>query len=164
MSWSFGLKWFERFIIVIQFTFQFFDVARNSAPLRGTLACFLCAACLAVSFFRLGTHMRVHRMNKANKTRNRSLHVVTYVRFNDVSSSLCRGAPYMAVPYRRNSYNHPPLLRFSRCQLAQLSSFSSLSYFMYEWSIQKFYRFVSFDFACYFLPSFKHRVEKINAK
>lgn len=101
------------FIIVIQFTFQFFDVARNSAPLRGTLACFLCAACLAVSFFRLGTHMRVHRMNKANKTRNRSLHVVTYVRFNDVSSSLCRGAPYMAVPYRRNSYNHPPLLRFS---------------------------------------------------
>lgn len=161
MSWSFGSKWFERwchynarvmaFIIVIQFTFQFFDVARNSAPLRGTLACFLCAACLAVSFFRLGTHMRVHRMNKANKTRNRSLYVVTYVRFNDVSSSLCRGAPYMAVPYRRNSYNHPPLLRFSRCQLAQLSSFSSLSYFTSEWSIQKFCRFVSFDFARYFL-------------
>ena len=74
-------------------------------PVSLSRLCVLLAACFLPvqlagqqtdSLFRLGTHTRVHRANKANKTRERSLRVVTYVRFNDVSSPLCPGAPYIA--------------------------------------------------------------------
>lgn len=74
-------------------------------PVSLSRLCVLLAACFLPvqlagqqtdSLFRLGTHTRVHRANKANKTRERSLRVVTYVRFNDVSSPLYPGAPYIA--------------------------------------------------------------------
>lgn len=81
-----------------------FSILRETPPLGERLSCVTAACSSAVSFFRSGTRVFTGRTKRAKLETVPSPpgYVCTY--FNDVSSSLCPAAPYMAVPYRRN---HP---------------------------------------------------------